>query len=478
MSNRNPPELANREVEARLLGRILLGHTDDLQAATVRALAPGDFFDRNHRDIWSAVLAVAEKGLDPTLEIVQDELGKRNQLQRIGGLPRLVQLTNVADAFTGGESYAAVILDYSRRRQAIAHTERLAKGIYATDTPLAESLAESLTSLGNLDQACNGSEAELFSLVDLLDDKTATPPDIVAGFIPGLSAVLFSGPGGDGKSYAMLDMAVCVARGTPWLGLNVTQTPVLYIDLENRKLRQRDRVRRVLLGHNLLDEPPPVILAFELEHRLDTDRGVAEIARMAERCGAGLVILDSLTDFLGELDENSNSEMAQVAERLRLISELTGGSVEAIHHTPKNNASTPRGATALRNNLDVNVMAARDGSVLSMRQDKNRTGPEMTVRARLNWAPGLFNLSPLGTSQGRPQRSGDPDEAAILEHLNDGQWHDSSEVRTAVMAVTKHSRSGVNSKIRGLVEDLIIEQEESGPGRASRLRYLENEARD
>ena len=42
-------------------------------------------------------------------------------------------------------------------------------------------------------------------------------------------------------------------------------------------------------------------------------------------CDARLVILDSLVDLLGEVDENSNVEMGKAAERLRAIAETVGG---------------------------------------------------------------------------------------------------------------------------------------------------------
>lgn len=311
---------------------------------------------------------------------------------------------------------------------------------------------------------------KLHTLEELLADETPIPPDVVDGFITGASAILFSGPGGDGKSYEMLDMAMCVSRGVPWLGLDTQQTNVLIIDLENRLVRIRERVKMVMAGHTLT-KCPPIYIAFGLDLRFDNDNVALEIADMAFRCEAKLIILDSLVDFLGEVDENSNPEMGQVAERIRRIVEYTSGSLVAIHHTPKNNSATPRGATALRNGVDVNILNSREGNTVTMTQDKNRCGPERTVVARLNWMDDeKFNLDPVGLRTGRETKPPDPDEAAILRVLEDGQWHTSSQVAEAVMEATRHARSTVHTKMRALVKDGILERQDNGAGRPYSVR--------
>ena len=312
----------------------------------------------------------------------------------------------------------------------------------------------------------------LWPLADLLADETPTPEDVVEGFLPGLSVILFSGPGGDGKSYAMLDLAMCVSRGIPWLGMDTEQTPVLIVDLENRFIRMRNRARSAMQGHTLTI-PPAVTLAFSLDARLDEDETVQEITNLAEQCGgAKLVILDSLCDFWGELDENSNSDMAKAAERLRAIAETIGGSVIGIHHTPKANAQTPRGATALRNGTDVNIIVSRDGNILRMKQDKNRSGPEMNVTAQMNWGSGTFNLSAIGTSVGREKPPPDPDEAAILAMLEDGEWHWSNEVIKEVMGVTARARGTVHRKLSAMINDQVFEKDDQGVGKPYLVRIV------
>lgn len=365
---------------------------------------------------------------------------------------------------TEGEILAALLVVNEQRCKPPldrAEVERIAKGItrYAPGDPALEEVPE----------------IEIFTLADILADDMPLPPDVVEGFLPGEAAVLISGPGGDGKSYAMLDLAVCVARGTPWLGLNVIKTPVLILDLENKKALMRVRVQRVLNGHGLLDSPPAVSIAFDVGAMLDADDGAFEIVRQAEKVGAGLVVLDSLVDFLGEAEENSNPEMARVAERLRLIAERAGATILAVHHTPKA-GNTPRGATALRNGVDVSIMVDRDGNTFKMRQDKNRMGPEQTVTARLNWAEGLFNLSPIGVSVGREKPPPDVDEAAIRDVLSGGEWMASNDIVAGAMERTGHARRTLQRKLKAMIDDLVLDQQEQGKGLPYLARLVKDDA--
>src|SRR5574343_819059 len=55
----------------------------------------------------------------------------------------------------------------------------------------------------------------------------------VDGLIPFESVTLLTGRGGIGKTWCMLQLASAVSKGEKFLGLNVKQMPVFYIDFEN-----------------------------------------------------------------------------------------------------------------------------------------------------------------------------------------------------------------------------------------------------
>jgi len=470
--DRQPPDLYNLEAEASLLGAVLIGGRQVLQSPTVKAVQPSDFWDHKHRDVWSAILKVASAGLEVDELMTADELQKRGQLEDVGGMTHLVEMINACPSVMSGEHYASLVRSWSERREVRQAISVLGGAVYKDGT-FDGVLGDTIDKLIAVRREA-GTGWPTYTLAELLADETPVPEDIVAGLIPGRSATLLSGPGGDGKSYAMLDMAMCVSRGLPWLGLDTQLTPVLIVDLENRLIRVCERVQKAMRGHSL-NNPPLIHVTFGLHSRLDSDESILEIAYLAERCNAGLVVLDSLVDFLGEVDENSNAEMGRVAERLRAVAEEVGGLI-AIHHTPKGNAQTPRGATALRNGVDVNIIVSRDGDNLTLKQDKNRTGPEKKVVARMNWGDGLFNLSPICVAIGRTEiaQVADKDEEAILNVVDEGggEWVWSNEIVQQTIEATGHARSTIHRKLEHLIADHVLEKEDRGKGKRYPVRRV------
>lgn len=309
-------------------------------------------------------------------------------------------------------------------------------------------------------------------LAALLADGTPVPEPIVAELIPGEATVLFSGPGGSGKSYALLDLAVCVAAGKPWLGMPVKKGPVLIVDLENRPVYVRERASQVLKGQGL-QTPPDVRLAFNLGIGLDNDAFVDEIASLAQDYEPGLIILDSLVDMLGDAEENSNGDMGAATKRLRCIADRTLATVIAIHHTPKSKSGTPRGASALRNGVDVNIMVTRDSGILKIEQDKNRLGPEISVTARAEWTPESYRLCAIG-GQKKASDNTDSDacKVAIKEYLGDGHQHPSNQVAAHVHQETGLSTSTVHRRMRDMESDGLLDKNGHGPGKPYLVRLV------
>lgn len=446
-------ELFHTDAESALMGAALLDNSLFLVAE------PRDFGTPGFERLWIACQELVRQGMKPDIvTIPQDAMPGGWTFQK---------LFDSCPTVMGADGWLKIIRRLACRREEKAAAQRLMEAAHSQDDDQRRGLLELYHA--HLDASLEPSGKRLWSAAELLENRKPLPPDLVEGFIPGQTAVLLSGPGGDGKSYAVLDLAVAVASGDYWLGLEALQVPVLIIDVENRRNRVEERLAETLQGHDLTGHAPPVHFAFEVTHHLDQDEAIMEYAQMAQEVDAGLIILDSLVDFLGETDENSNPEMGRIAQRLRALVDYAKVSVMAVHHTPKS-GDGPRGATALRNGIDVNIMVSRDGDVLTLSQDKNRVGPEQTIVCRLNWAPGLFNLSPIGVTIGRKRTAPDPDEAAILEFLEDGQWYTSSDVVNSVMEQSGHTRRTVQRKLSGMIADGLVESSEKEPGRRYQVR--------
>ena len=107
---------------------------------------------------------------------------------------------------------------------------------------------------------------QLFSLEDALKPR---PPlkYVVEGLFPCPSLNIVYGAPGSLKSMLILDMAMCVSSGLPWLGsrpgdkhpveaIATTQVPVLYIDFDNGPRKMHERIGALARGHNIKRELP------------------------------------------------------------------------------------------------------------------------------------------------------------------------------------------------------------------------------
>lgn len=334
MTSDKPPELGNRQVEEQLLGRILLGHTGDLELPTIQALTAADFFDRNHGDVWAGIRSVAAKGLEPTLTIVADELGKRDQLEQIGGMARLIQLTNSTDALTGAATYATVVLDYSRRRKTIQTVQQLVKATYKNG-PFEGSLREAV---GTLDEISIGGVGPVQSRT--MAEIRAYFGDVTWAWnehIPVGHLTLIAGPQGAGKSYMAAYLAAVVTGhkerwpdGTPFRGMPATGMPGKCLLVETEEMRGVFAQRWQAMGvgdHWMIFGPG------DETHIPDLLKEADRIERLARDQGAAIIIVDSLSG--GHRLREESAQMRDLLKRYARMASTLKIPIVLVHHVRK-----------------------------------------------------------------------------------------------------------------------------------------------
>ena len=110
---------------------------------------------------------------------------------------------------------------------------------------------------------------------------------MVEGLLPRGLTVL-AGTSKIGKSWMMLDLAISVASGTPFLGRKVMQSGVLYYCLEDTEYRIQDRM------YDLADDPPPNLYFSIKSEKLGSGfiKDIKEILR--NHSEIELIIIDTL----------------------------------------------------------------------------------------------------------------------------------------------------------------------------------------
>jgi RecA-family ATPase len=212
-----------------------------------------------------------------------------------------------------------------------------------------------------------------FTPLHIMSAFQTEPPEldfVIPGFLAGTVGCLYA-PGGVGKSFLALEMALGVA-GANLLGLGTHPTGrTLYIALEDPEIILRRRLhaigshlsvaqREVVAEH--LELLPMLGVPFNLLDGRHADRLTAR----AE--GARLIIVDTLSRAHSG-DESNNGEMAQLLLVLERIGANTGASVLFLHHVNKGSGRERngdqfaiRGASALLDN-------ARFGAAITYVED-------------------------------------------------------------------------------------------------------------
>ena len=134
------------EAEAAVLGGILLNN--DVLYAVQDGLRPEDFYVENHRRIYNAIQELSKQGLPVDHVTLGNELGKRDDLEKMGGAAALDGLTDRVATVANVEHYARIV----REKAAIRRM------IYAAQQVVAEGFGEVDDAEGFLD----ASESKVF----------------------------------------------------------------------------------------------------------------------------------------------------------------------------------------------------------------------------------------------------------------------------------------------------------------------------
>ena len=226
-------------------------------------------------------------------------------------------------------------------------------------------------------------------------DTLLTPPKrpeyLVGDMVRRPGVICVYGAPGDLKTMVLMDLAVCVASGDPWLdplpevgtggSYTVTQGPVLWLDMDNGAERLQERFGALCRARDLTAVPLHAVSLprpiFDASKPEEADLLAAQIRDL----GAVTCIIDNLGTVSGGRDENS-SEMVDVMANLRWVANSTGATLWVIHHARKGTGQTNgregdrlRGHSSIEASLDLALLVERMEDDLTIRSTKTRDDP-------------------------------------------------------------------------------------------------------
>ncbi len=185
---------------------------------------------------------------------------------------------------------------------------------------------------------------------------------LVDRLIPEAGITILSGSPGVFKTYNLLQIAMCVANGDPYLGRFAAQrTNVLIIDKENGDFLLTKRLFE--LG---ADSDLPIFFTENMQFEL-TDDSVEEMVKKCHELDIKLVIIDSLIRVHSS-EENSSKEMSQVFNRLRRFTENGIAVLVTQHHRKQGANGFGNMREMIRGSSDI--PAASDSNISIIRKDK------------------------------------------------------------------------------------------------------------
>ena len=227
----------------------------------------------------------------------------------------------------------------------------------------------------------------VFKLVRASELEYREPEFIIKGLIETESLAQIFGESGSGKSFIALDIAACIASGTPFHGHEVKQGAVIYIAGEGhnalkRRLLAWERLSEISLDH------APLFLSMAAAQFLDaaSAQAVADAVDQVVRTEGppALIIVDTLARNFGPGDENATKDMSNFVAAMDRLKGRHGCTLILVHHTGHSDKDRGRGSAALKAALDAEFRVEKTEDIIALINTKMKdAAPPLEMYFRL-----------------------------------------------------------------------------------------------
>lgn len=174
------------------------------------------------------------------------------------------------------------------------------------------------------------------NLGDFFDDLPPQQDPLIEGVLRKGDKMLLAGPSKAGKSFALIELCVCIAEGVPWLGhFPCAQGKVLYVNLE---LNRSSCFRRFKDIYTALNLPPKKVRSIDIWNlrgeSMPLDKLAPRLIRRAKKEGYIAVVIDPIYKILTG-DENNAEQMAKFCNQFDVICRALDCAVIYCHHHSK-----------------------------------------------------------------------------------------------------------------------------------------------
>lgn len=334
------------EAEKAVLGAVFLDPEAIIDASDV--LQPDDFYEHANRIIFQAMLNISdrEEVIDPVT--LQDELKKNNQVDDIGGIAYVTELSMATPTAAHVTYYAKIVKRKAILRNLISTSQRIIQNAIEGSDDVTDILddAESQIMGVSQDNASGGFKSIHDVLNTAMEEINSIPDDgnMVTGLPSGFSEL-------DKMTTGFHDDELIILAARPGVGktafaLNVAQFVGLKTDktvaMFSLEMGAEQLVQRMLASEGLIDSQhlrtgqltdeewrKLVVAAGSLDNTsiyIDDTPGIkmseirAKARRLAKEKGnLGLIVIDYLQLIEGPRSESRQQEVSAISRQLKKL---------------------------------------------------------------------------------------------------------------------------------------------------------------
>ncbi len=420
--NRIPPQ--SPDAELSVIGALLI-HADAVSRA-MEILSPDDFYLDAHRLIFETAAALFNRAQPVDVVSVGEELRQQDKLDRIGGLPYLMELASLVPTAAHVDHYARLVKDTATLRRLIDTATRLVAESYKADRSPRELLDWAQQELFQLTQSGQRDVIKLhdvlietFNRLEQLYENKGKLVGVPTGFhdldriTAGLQRsdlIIVAARPSMGKTMLCLNLArhVAVHEKVPVavfsLEMSREQLALRLLSAESELPAHRLRTGELdgemwgqlsrALGH--LSEAPiyiddtPGISALELR---------AKARQLKVQHHIGLIIVDYMQLMQGRRAENRQQEISEISRSLKALARELDVPVVALSQLSRavesRNDKRPmlsdlRESGAIEQDADIVAFLYREDYY--SKEAENPDVTELIVAKQRNGPTGTINL--------------------------------------------------------------------------------------
>lgn len=384
---------------------ILINNNAMIEALTEHGVTKDHFHSTINRNIYKTCCDVFDKGNDIDPQIVINALRKKYDEEVIRRT--VMDLYEAHEMTTALKSHTQNLLEHKIRRDYVIQGNELVQKGFSDNGQIAMLVSESFKEKNEPELTAESLMAMQFK------DPTYLVPDTIPE-----NTTLLAGRPKKGKSFLLLNLAVSVACGGYALGkIRVEKRGVLFLALEDKERRLKNRLERILKG-----EPAPANLYFKTQFKTINDGGIEALDNWLKNHNqVKLVIIDTLAKIKTTMRKNSDLYLEDYAciSKLKAISDKHDVALIINHHTRKATSEdlfdTILGTTG--------ISAAAD-NLMILKKERNQAFLSITGRdieekeLALKFDPETFNWILLGTAEEYKMSNACADVLKVLKDTN------------------------------------------------------------